>query len=168
MDSQELLDQLAQAIPPNALRAADSQVSNRWGNILDFTDFDLIAPNERETRFALGDQDSVVRPLAQTLYNKARCKYLILKLGARGILSLGPDEFFIVDSFVQNLVDPIGAGDALLAISALSLAQSGSIVMASILGSLAAAVAGESLGNLPIQIDDVERRINSIQRSVSA
>src|SRR5712692_6405933 len=69
------------------LRAADSQFSNRWGNILDFHGFDLITPNEREARFALGDQDSGVRPLAQTLFQRAGCRYLILKLGERGILT---------------------------------------------------------------------------------
>ena len=55
---------LNEAIPTKAIKVADSQVSNRWGNILDFTDFDLLTPNEREARFALGDQDSVVRPSA--------------------------------------------------------------------------------------------------------
>ena len=34
----------------------DSQVASRWGNILDFSDFDHITPNEKEARFALGDQ----------------------------------------------------------------------------------------------------------------
>src|SRR4029453_3093279 len=55
---------LRERIPDGTLKIADSQVSNRWGNILEFTDFDLITPNEREARFALGGQDSVVRPLA--------------------------------------------------------------------------------------------------------
>ena len=50
-------------MPEGAFRVADSQVASRWGNILDFQGFDLITPNEREARFALGDQDSVVRPL---------------------------------------------------------------------------------------------------------
>ena len=50
--------------PTGVFRVADSQVASRWGNILDFQGFDLITPNEREARFALGDQDSVVRPLA--------------------------------------------------------------------------------------------------------
>jgi len=54
---------LTKAIPEGTFRVADSQVASRWGNILDFQGFDLITPNEREARFALGDQDSVVRPL---------------------------------------------------------------------------------------------------------
>ena len=39
--------------PPGVFRVADSQVASRWGNITEFTDFDMITPNEREARFAL-------------------------------------------------------------------------------------------------------------------
>jgi sugar/nucleoside kinase (ribokinase family) len=137
-------------------------VSNRWGNIMDFRGFDLITPNEREARFALGDQDTGVRPLAQRLFTEAQCRYLILKLAERGTLTYRspgplPREFFILDSFVDGLVDPIGAGDALLALSSLALGQSGDIVRASVLGSLAAAIACERAGNVPVQADEVAR-----------
>jgi rfaE bifunctional protein kinase chain/domain/rfaE bifunctional protein nucleotidyltransferase chain/domain len=158
------------AVRPGVLRAADSQVSNRWGNILDFHGFDLITPNEREARFALADQDSGVRPLAQALFQRAGCRYLILKLGERGILTYRspgrlPREFFVVDSFVGRLVDPIGAGDALLALATLSLVQSGSIVVASILGSLAAAAACEREGNVPVLIPEVEDKLDALKRA---
>ncbi len=66
---------------------ADSQVASRWGNITEFKGFDLITPNEREARFALADQDSGIRPLASTLYDVAKCKTLMLKLGERGVLT---------------------------------------------------------------------------------
>ena len=49
----------------------------------EFKNFDLVTPNEREARFALGDQDSGLRPLASSLYDQANCKLLILKLGDR-------------------------------------------------------------------------------------
>lgn len=160
---------LRDGITPGSLTVADSQVSNRWGNILDFVDCDLITPNEREARFALGDQDSVVRPLASELFRRARCKYLILKLGERGIIgyrSPGPKprEFFTVDSFVENLVDPVGAGDALLAYASLSLKATGNIVIPSILGSISAAIACEHPGNVPVQVSQVEERINSLEK----
>ena len=58
------IPQLNAAIPRGVFKAADSQVASRWGNITDFKDFDLITPNEREARFALGDQDSGIRPPA--------------------------------------------------------------------------------------------------------
>ena len=156
-------------IPSGALRVADSQVSNRWGNILEFTDFDLITPNEREARFALADQDTIVRPLAMRLFREARCRNLVLKLGERGSITYRspgpyPREFFTLDSFVENLVDPIGAGDALLAYASLALVTTKNIVLASILGSIAAAVTCERQGNVPIAPDEAEAKVNALER----
>ncbi|MBM3835535.1 MAG: adenylyltransferase/cytidyltransferase family protein [Verrucomicrobia bacterium] len=161
---------LIASMPQGPLRIADSQVASRWGNILDFFDFDLITPNEREARFALGDQDSVIRPLARELYQRAHCKLLILKLGERGIItyrSQTPDDFrafFTVDSFTDRLVDAVGAGDALLAYATLALAATKSGVIASILGSMAAAIACEREGNVPISPDEVLKKINAVEK----
>jgi len=167
--NRQTIGRLKQALPAKALKVADSQVSNRWGNILDFTDFDLLTPNEREARFAMGDQDSVVRPLALELFRRAGCRHLILKLGERGVLGyrtpgVMPREFFTVDSLVDRVVDPIGAGDALLAYASLSLFSTGNIVVASILGSVAAAVACEHQGNKPITPAEAEEKINLLEK----
>jgi rfaE bifunctional protein kinase chain/domain len=160
---------LVKEIPAAAIKVADSQVSSRWGNILDFKDFDLITPNEREARFALGDQDTIVRPLALHLYREARCRNLILKLGERGIIAYRrpthePRDFFTIDSFVERLVDPIGAGDALLAYATLAQATTGNVVIASILGSVGAAVACERQGNVPISPAEAEDKIHALER----
>ncbi|MBI4425471.1 MAG: adenylyltransferase/cytidyltransferase family protein [Elusimicrobia bacterium] len=161
---------LTQSLPKDGLRVADSQVANRWGNILDFEGFDLITPNEREVRFALGDQDSVVRPLGMALYRKARAKLMIMKLGERGVIAFRPHQdgdvrgFLAIDSFVGNLVDPVGAGDAMLAYSTLALAVSGSPVIASVLGSMAAAVACERDGNNPVAPEDVVKKLDAVEK----
>jgi rfaE bifunctional protein kinase chain/domain len=162
--SRNTIPGLTAAIPPGALQVADSQVASRWGNILDFQGFDLITPNEREARFALGDQDSTVRPLALELYKRAHCKNLILKMGDRGIITYRaptPDvrAFFTVDSMAENVVDPVGAGDALLAYATLALVVTRSPVIASILGSLAAAVTCEKDGNHPVTPEEVLKKL---------
>jgi rfaE bifunctional protein kinase chain/domain len=169
--SHRLLPELVACIPQGALRVADSQVASRWGNILDFADFDLITPNEREARFALGDQDSTIRPLALELYKRARCQTLILKLGDRGIITYrapNPEvrSFFTVDSLVDKLVDAVGAGDALLSYATLALATTRSPVIASILGSAAAAVACEHDGNKPVAPEDVARKLQTVEKRV--
>ncbi len=163
------IPELADAIPAGAMRVADSQVANRWGNILEFQGFDLITPNEREARFALGDQDSTVRPMALDLYKRARCKLLILKLGERGIITYrAPSHevraFFTVDSFADRVVDAVGAGDALLSYAALSMVASESNVIGSILGALAAAVACEHDGNKPVKPEDVLKKLNALEK----
>lgn len=160
------IPRLVSAIPQKTFKVADSQVASRWGNITEFEGFDLITPNEREARFALGDQDSGVRPLATALYNAARCKTLILKLGERGVLTCrnGGDEAIVVDTFVERLVDAVGAGDALLAYATLALLVTGSDTVATILGSIAAACECEYDANIPVTPDDVLRKIESVER----
>src|SRR5262249_19906259 len=161
---------LTKAIPSSAYRVADSQVASRWGNILEFQGFDLLTPNEREASFALGEQDTGVRPLAAKLHEEAECKTVILKLGDRGVLTCragkenDPRTFFVVDSFVERVVDAVGAGDALLAYATLSMLVDPSEVAASILGSMSAALECEADGNLPIGPAEMSRRIGSIEK----
>lgn len=165
------IPELTRAIPKGAFRVADSQVASRWGNILDFQDFDLITPNEREARFALGDQDSVVRPLARRLYEAAKCRHLILKLGELGLIAYRPSNniddprsFFAVDSFADSVLDPVGSGDALLAYAALALAGTGNLVVAAVLGAFAAAIECEHDGNVPVRPEDVRAKLDHVER----
>jgi sugar/nucleoside kinase (ribokinase family) len=164
---------LISAIPKRAYRVADSQVASRWGNITEFKGFDLITPNEREARFALADQDSGIRPLAGALYDAADCKTLILKLGDRGVLTSRSkeheslDSFFVLDSFADRVVDAVGAGDALLAYATLAMLATGSEVIATILGSMAAACECEVDGNVPVTHEDVLTKIEAAERQAS-
>jgi rfaE bifunctional protein kinase chain/domain len=161
---------LVGAIPAGRLKVADSQVASRWGNITEFKGFDLITPNEREARFALADQDSGIRPLASSLYDAAQCKTLILKLGERGVLTCRSadheslDSFIVIDSFVDRVVDAVGAGDALLAYATLAKLATRSDAIATILGSLAAACECEVDGNIPITPQDVVRKLDLIEQ----
>ena len=163
---------LVKAIPEGVFRVADSQVASRWGNITEFTGFDLITPNEREARFALADQESGIRPLATAIYDAARCRTLIMKLGNRGVLTCKSknheafDSFFSIDSFADRVVDAVGAGDALLAYATLAMLASGSAAQASILGSLAAACECERDGNIPIAPEDVLQKLESVEKQM--
>ena len=165
------IHQLTASIPPDVYRVADSQVASRWGNILEFQAFDLITPNEREARFALGDQDSVLRPLALELHKKSNCKTLILKCGERGIIAyrnhtLDYRAFFVVDSFADRVVDSVGAGDALLAYATLAQVVTNNDVVAAILGNIAAAVECEYEGNWPVTPELVLKKIDKLEAQV--
>jgi rfaE bifunctional protein kinase chain/domain len=164
---------LTEAIPDGMYRVADSQVASRWGNITEFRGFDLVTPNEREARFALADQDSGVFPLAVDVQAACGCKTLILKLGDKGVLTyLGGDRtelesLFVLDSFVSNVVDPVGAGDALLAYATLSMLAGGSAAEATIIGSMAAAIECESDGNIPVRPETVLERLDGVERQIN-
>jgi bifunctional ADP-heptose synthase (sugar kinase/adenylyltransferase) len=166
------IPELIAAIPVNAYRVADSQVASRWGNILEFKGFDLITPNEREVRFALGDQDSVVRPLGVELFQRAECRTLMLKLGDRGMITFrdrpatDARSFFTIDSFAERAVDPVGAGDALLAYAALAMVATRNEAVASILGSFAAGIECQCDGNVPVTQQDLLGKIDRVERHV--
>jgi len=169
--SRGTIPELTSCLPKGPLRIGDSQVASRWGNVLDFRGFDLITPNEREARFSLGDQDSVIRPLALELYKRAGCRLLMLKLGERGLITYrAPSHdvrsFFTIDSFADKVVDPVGAGDALLAYATLALVATGSEVIASVLGTFAAGVACEHEGNRPVTPAEVLDKLSTVERRV--
>lgn len=169
--NRDTIPHLISAIPEGVFRVADSQVASRWGNILEFQGFDLITPNEREARFALGDQDTVVRPLALELYQRSNCSTLILKCGERGIItyrSRSPDyhAFFNIETFADRVVDAVGAGDALLAYATLALVATKNDVIASILGNMAAGIECEHDGNWPVTSEMVLKKIESVEKLV--
>jgi rfaE bifunctional protein kinase chain/domain len=161
---------LTSAIRNGAYRVADSQVASRWGNILEFEGFDLITPNEREARFALGDQDSVVRPLALELHRRSKCKTVILKCGDRGIITYRSDSptdfraFFTLDSFADRVMDAVGAGDALLAYATLAMVATKNDVIASILGNMAGGIECEHEGNVPVTPEQVLKKIDAVEK----
>lgn len=165
---------ILKAVPEGVFKVGDSQLASRWGNILDFRGFDLITPNEKEARFALGDQDSVIRPLGSKLYREADCRVLILKMGARGLMTFRGDienpgekaAFFTVDSFTDHVTDAVGSGDALLAYSTMALKVTGNEVIASILGAVAAACECEFDGNIPVSPKDVREKLGKLERRV--
>lgn len=152
------------AIPDNAFKVADSQVASRWGNITEFMGFDLVTPNEKEARFSLADQDSNIGQLAGAIKDRCKAQNVILKLGARGIFLLNSTIRHSVDSFACTVKDAVGAGDALLAYSTLAMLASGSIVEASIIGSLAAACECEIDGNVPIKPEDVLTKLDHVEK----
>jgi rfaE bifunctional protein nucleotidyltransferase chain/domain len=162
---------LSDAIPGGMFKVADSQLASRWGNILEFNGFDLITPNEKEARFALSDQDTVVRPLGSELYRQAECGALFLKLGSRGMMVFrraleDPDDhraFFSLDPFCDQVIDPVGAGDALLAYGSLALKATGNAAIASVLGSMAAGAECERDGNIPVTPEIIRKKIDAVE-----
>ena len=164
---------LIEAIPENALKVADSQVASRWGNITEFSGFDLITPNEREARFALADQDSGIRALTRAIYDKTACKTLIMKLGEKGVFTCRSADhdnlagFFSLDSFAENVVDAVGAGDALLAYATLATLVSGNAAIATILGSIAAGCECELDGNHPVTPENVRAKIDHVEKMIN-
>jgi rfaE bifunctional protein kinase chain/domain len=167
MFNREIVDFYSGIINSGVIKVADSQVSSRWGNILDFKNFDILFPNEIEARFALADQDSGIRSVGAQIIEKSNCKNLVLKIGEKGSMifrnkGFYPKDFFPLDSFVNNKIDTIGAGDAYLAATTVFYTYTKNIVISSIIGNFAAAIACQQEGNVPITRDKIISFINNL------
>lgn len=163
--------QLARTVISNAKKAgviiaADSQSSSQIGSLDKFRDCDLITPTEKEARLELRNEVDGLGVIADKLRNQIGAHNLILKLGSDGILVDGiakHDETFLAQSvpaFNSQPVDVSGAGDSLLAASAMSLAQNSTLLEAGIIGSISAAVQVSREGNKPIRNDELMQIIS--------
>ena len=74
------------------------------------------------------------------------------------------DYSFSLPSFADNVIDPVGAGDALLAYSTLSMISSNSLVASSIISSIAASCECEMDGNIPITPEDILKKLNNLEK----
>jgi rfaE bifunctional protein kinase chain/domain len=151
--------------------AADSQTSSQDGDISKFKKMNLITPTEKEARISVLDNEIGIENLALRIQKKAIAKNLILKLGSDGIIisSLTYDKnrkkAFKVDripSLSISVKDVSGAGDSLLTISSMALAAGSNIWESAFLGSIAASIAVEKIGNVPISHKDLKDRILSL------
>ena len=89
-------------------------------------------------------------------------------MGDRGVFYIGDfdkvkQDYHSIDSFANTVIDPVGAGDALLAYATLTMLTSGSMLEASILGSFAAGCECELDGNIPIKAEYVHKKIDQVE-----
>ncbi len=164
------VNKICKSISNKCLKVADSQVASRWGNITDFKRFDIIFPNEREARFCLADQDSSISSLCRRLLKDSKCKNLILKLGEKGLFGVKGNNAkysFALPSYTTSLKDPVGAGDSLLAYTTLSFLTGSKLAEAALLGSLAAGIACEHDGNIPVSQNKILDKINQLEKNLN-
>lgn len=156
---------LSQVLP--ALRKTvpilTADASGHQGNLLRFHEVDLLCPTEREARAAHHDFSSGLGAVAWKLLDATKARHAIITLGKQGLVTFDRDDQPASDrlrseyipSLCGHAIDPLGCGDALLATATLALAAGSSLHAAAYLGAVAAAVEAKSLGNTPINADQI-------------
>ena len=158
--TESLLDRIMPGIR-KAVPIITADVSGRQSSLLKFKSVDLLCPTERELRETLHDFSSGLGAVVWRLLSETKARQAIITLGKQGLVTFSPppqtansalgrlsSEY--LPAFSNRVVDPLGCGDALLATASLALACGGSLQAAAYLGSLAAAIEIQQLGNQPI------------------
>lgn len=170
------LSLLAQAVPllRTSVPVLAGDISGDRRSLLGYTGFDLLTPNERELRAVLGDFEQSLPSVADRLMRRLRLANLLVTMGARGSVLFrpredDPEEWFTgrlrsehIPSLVRHVVDPLGAGDACLAVATLVLAAGFSAPIAAYLGMAAAAAQTSRVGNPTLEPIDLMCAVESV------
>ena len=170
-----VMPRLRAAVP---VLAAD--VSGKQTNLLKFRGVDLLCPTERELRETLGDFAGGIGAVVSRLLRETDVKSALITLGKQGLVACdwpagswqasgGRLNTHYLPSLADRAIDPLGAGDALLATASLALAAGATLQQAAFVGSLAAAVEIQNVGNVPVTADallDAMLALNGQSRAV--
>ena len=156
-----IMPQLRERVP-----VITADVSGKQANLLRFKGIDLLCPTERELRETLGDFSSGLGAVVSELLRTAEVKAALITLGKQGVMacawpkltwsaSNGRLATDYLPALSSHAVDPLGAGDAMLASTSLMLAAGASLQQAAFVGSLASAVEVRMTGNVPVTRDAI-------------
>jgi rfaE bifunctional protein kinase chain/domain len=148
-------------------------VSGRRSGLRLMRSMDLICPSEAELREAYGMFDEGLPTVVWSLLKETSARAAVVTMGAEGLIAFDrlPDADAAGDGFRSRVrgehvpalspfaIDALGCGDSLLAAAALALAAGGTLLSATFLGSVAAAVQAQRIGNVPVSATDLRHGI---------
>ena len=161
--SSSTVAELCRAVRPSVgLLVGD--VSGRRSSLLSMREMDLLCPSELEAREALQDFDDGLSAVVWKLLHRTGAGSAIVTLGPEGAIGFQREPGFElreddwqtrlrvehVPALTPHAIDQLGCGDALLAAATLTRVAGGSLTLAAILGSVAAAAEAQRLGNAVI------------------
>ncbi|HVZ93029.1 MAG TPA: PfkB family carbohydrate kinase [Phycisphaerales bacterium] len=153
-------------------------VSGRRAGLLQMWKMDLLCPTEVELREATHDYDDSLNAVVWKLIEFTQTKHAFVTLGADGLIAFdripGTDNMEgwasrlrgeHVPAVTPFAIDPLGCGDALLATSVLALVRGADITTAGLLGSVAAGVQAQRLGNEVISAADLRAGVRRLSHA---
>jgi rfaE bifunctional protein kinase chain/domain/rfaE bifunctional protein nucleotidyltransferase chain/domain len=109
---------------------------------------DYVCIDEQEIRLATHDRYSNIQDLIKKIYKKMKCKKIIVTKGPKGAIFYSQETGFIsAQSLTAKIVDRVGAGDALFAITAPCAYKDVESTLIPFLGNAAGAIKVQVVGN---------------------
>jgi sugar/nucleoside kinase (ribokinase family) len=137
---------------------------------------DLICPSERELRDSVHNYDDGLTSVVWQVLEQLQSRAAIITMGEEGLTAFERRSDALeqrmdwrsrlaaehVPAFAPYAIDQLGCGDSLLAAATLTLAAGGSLSLAAILGSVAAAAQAQRVGNAVIGSPELRRGVRRL------
>jgi rfaE bifunctional protein nucleotidyltransferase chain/domain len=125
-----------------------SNGGNRGFNVIThYKRADYISLNEPEARLAMQDRKQEIVQISKDLKEKLKANSISITRGVNGVLCVNNKYNYEIPAMNTNSIDRLGAGDSYLAMSSLALASKNELLIAAFLGSIAAALDVQIIGN---------------------
>ncbi|OIO44419.1 hypothetical protein CO038_02640 [Candidatus Pacearchaeota archaeon CG_4_9_14_0_2_um_filter_39_13] len=135
-------------------------VDPKPANIDKFAGASVICPNLKEGMEITGLNG--LEEIAKNLKEKIGCRAVVLTLSEDGMI-VYQDSIKKLNSYAENIIDVMGAGDTLKAGIALAIASGADIFEAAEIGNIAAAIAVENTGTKCVTNQELIERIKEIK-----
>ena len=120
-----------------------------YHSLKNYVGVSCVVINESELRYELRSKIERIEVLAKNLTKQIKLKYLIITRGSSGAIlyESNKNEFHYSDAFGKNIVDKVGAGDAMLSIISLCLFKKIDVDLSLLIASLCGGQAVSIIGN---------------------
>lgn len=132
-----------------ALNAQVNASNIGYHTLQKYNQIDAMIINETELRHEMRNKNEEIKSLSNKLFKKINTKNLVVTRGKYGALLLNKKEKSILQSpaFANNIVDKVGAGDAMLSVISMLIKIGAPRDLSLLLGSFAGAFSVETIAN---------------------
>jgi len=146
--NQRLIEALCDTSGFLALNTQTNSGNRGYNVVTNYRRADYISLNEPELRLSAHDRTSSLEGIIVDVAQIMEAKTVSITRGVNGLTCFQqPNTFIEIPAFATSSVDRIGAGDSYLSLSALCLAKGFSPLLAGFIGSVAAAISVQIVGN---------------------
>ena len=144
----EVVEYLCSEAPFLAVNTQVNAGNLGFNTVTKYGKADFLCVSENEIRLDVRSRRRDLRDIVEEVSHKLSCDRIIITKGANGCLCYGRNEGFInVPAMATQVVDRIGAGDAVFALSTLCAATEAPMEVVGFAGSLAGAQAVATVGH---------------------
>jgi rfaE bifunctional protein kinase chain/domain len=144
----EATEILSSKAPFLALNTQANAGNRGFNTVSKYSHADLICVSEPEIRLEARSRERDLREIVTQVSDQLSCDRIIVTQGKDGSLCYGKEDGFVqIPAFTRNVVDRIGAGDAVFSMAALCAAQGAPIEVVGFIGNAVGAEAVATVGH---------------------
>lgn len=164
--SKQLRDIITNGAKYLAINVQTNSANTGFNYITKYSRANYVCIDENEARLAVHDKESTIEEVMLKINALTLAEKLIVTMGHKGSISYEAERGFVrVPSFADKVTDPVGAGDAYLAISALCAVAGLPLELVAFIGNIAGSIAVNILGNkFPVDAKEFDRHLYSLMQ----